>query len=309
MTELPSRTASLCPHCLRRIPAYRITVNGAVYLQKSCPEHGDLEKVLLWKNYPKPYHEWTRCAPPAAAVLDKCPANCGLSPDHQQNTCTAILEVTGQCDLKCPVCFAAAGTGLNPDPDHDQIARMLEMVREKAGLCPLQISGGEPTLRDDLPQIVALAQTMGFDPIQINTNGIRLARDDSYGRALVQAGVTVIYLQFDGVTGSVYEHIRGTDLWPLKLQAISSCEKWKVGVILVPTLVKHVNDSQIGSIIQFAKDWIPTVKGVHFQPMTYLGRYPASPRNEDRLLLSDILTAIEDQTHGELKVENLLPSG
>jgi hypothetical protein len=125
----------------------------------------------------------------------------------------------------------------------------------------------------------------------------------------VHAGATVIYLQFDGVTGSVYEHIRGADLWPLKLKAISNCEKWKVGVILVPTLVKDVNDSQIGSIIQFAKSWIPTVKGVHFQPMTYLGRYPAPPRNEDRLLLSDILAAIEDQTQGELKVENLLPSG
>ena len=308
MTE-PARTASLCPHCLRRIPAHRITENGAVYLAKSCPEHGDLERVLLWKNFPKPYHAWTRCVPPAGAESTECPSNCGLCPDHKQKTCTAIIEVTGQCNLRCPVCFAAAGMEPRPAPDRDQITRMLEMVRASAGLCPIQISGGEPTMRNDLPEIVALAQAMGFDFIQINTNGIRLAQDEAYGRALVDAGATAMYLQFDGVTGSVYDEIRGADLLPLKLKALENCVKWQVGVILVPTVVKRVNDDQIGTIIQFAKKWMPTVKGVHFQPMTYLGRYPVAPRNEDRILLSDILAAIEDQTQGELKVENLLPSG
>ena len=208
-----------------------------------------------------------------------------------------------------PRLFCGSRNGDTTGPDRTQIARMMEMVRDKAGSCALQISGGEPTLRDDLPQIAALAQSMGFDPVQVNTNGIRLARDEAYGRALVDAGATVMYLQFDGITGSVYEQIRGADLLQLKLEAIRNCREWKVGVILVPTVVKHVNDDQIGSIIRFAKDWIPTVKGVHFQPMTYMGRYPVAPRNEDRMLLSDILAAIEDQTQGELKVENLLPSG
>lgn len=309
MVESPTRTASLCPHCLLRIPARRITEEDAVYLEKSCPEHGDLGKVLLWKNSPKPYQEWTRCASSHADLSDQCPSACGLCPDHKQETCTAIIEVTARCNLSCPVCFAAAGAGSSPDPDADQVAGILEMVLEKAGPCPIQISGGEPTLRNDLPEIVALAKSIGFDHIQINTNGIRLAQDEGYGRALADAGATTIYLQFDGITASVYERIRGADLLQLKLKALENCEKLKVGVVLVPTLVKHVNDSQIGTIIQFAKQWMPAVKGVHFQPMTYLGRYPVSPQNEDRLLLSDVLAAIEDQTRGELKVENLLPSG
>lgn len=304
-----SPTVSLCPHCLRRIPALRVSENGAVYLQKTCPEHGDAGKVLLWRDDPKPYDEWTRGASAVPGVPETCPTQCGLCPDHRQKTCTAILEVTGRCSLQCPVCFAGAGTDCDPDPDLDQIARTLEMVREKAGLCPLQISGGEPTSRDDLPQIVALARSMGFDPVQVNTNGIRLAEDEAYGSALVDAGMTVVFLQFDGVDGSVYERIRGRDLWDLKLRAIRNCAAWKVGVILVPTLLKMINDGQIGNIIQFAKSRMPAVKGVHFQPMTYLGRFPDAPRNEDRLLLSDVISAIERQTNGELKVENLLPSG
>jgi uncharacterized radical SAM superfamily Fe-S cluster-containing enzyme len=43
--------------------------------------------------------------------------------------------------------------------------------------------------------------------------------------------------------------------------------------------------------------------------MTYLGRYPTSPRNEDRILIPDILNAIEEQTGGELMVENMVPPG
>jgi 7,8-dihydro-6-hydroxymethylpterin dimethyltransferase len=308
MPESTAWTASLCPHCLRRISARRITEKGAVYLEKSCPEHGDAGKVLIWKNSPKPYHEWTRRAA-SSALSDQCPAGCGLCSDHKQETCTAVIEVTARCNLNCLFCFAAAGAESSADPDADQIAGMMEMVLKKAGPCPIQISGGEPTLRQDLPEIVALAKSMGFDPVQINTNGIRLAQDAAYGRALVDAGATAIYLQFDGTTGAVYERIRGADLLRTKLKALENCREWKVGVILVPTLVKGVNDSQIGNIIQFAKQWVPTVKGVHFQPVTFLGRYPVSPRNEDRLLLSDVLAAIEDQTHGELRVENLLPSG
>ena len=95
----------------------------------------------------------------------------------------------------------------------------------------------------------------------------------------------------------------------IKLKALGRCAALRVGVILVPTLVKGVNDSQIGSIIQFAKKQMPTVKGVHYQPLTYVGRYPSAPRNEERMLIPDILMAIEKQTDGELKQENFIPPG
>jgi 7,8-dihydro-6-hydroxymethylpterin dimethyltransferase len=319
MPVSPAHTKSLCPHCLRRIPARRIIHEGAVYLEKSCPEHGDLDRVLLWRNDPWPYDQWNRVHAPFGSDDEQpymsddpgrkgCPYDCGICPDHQQHTCTAILEVTRRCNVGCPVCFAASGPEQDSDPDLGDIEQMLQTIRS-AGTCPIQISGGEPTLRDDLPAIVALARNAGCDHIQVNTNGIRLAQDADYGRLLRDAGVTDFFLQFDGVTDSVYARVRGAELLQLKLRAIERCSQLKIGVILVPTLVRNVNENQIGSIIQFAKDWIPVVKGVHFQPMTYLGRYPASPRNEDRILIPDILKAIETQTEGELLVENMVPSG
>jgi uncharacterized radical SAM superfamily Fe-S cluster-containing enzyme len=314
MTNIASQTTSLCPFCFRRIPAQRIAKDGALYLRKSCPEHGDLEDVLLWKNYPISYYAWARPhadspEPFPLPFQNGCPYDCGLCAGHKQKTCTAIIEVTRRCNLSCPVCFSASGPGSDSDPDIRQIIRILDMLRDRADRCPIQISGGEPAERDDLPEIVARAKAMGFDPIQINTNGIRLAQDADYARALADAGVSVIYLQFDGLNNAIYRHIRGADLFTLKMQAVERCAELKLGLILVPTLVKNVNDNEIGAIIQFAKKWMPVVKGVHFQPMTYLGRYPTSPLNADRILIPDILSAIEEQTAGELKLENFLPSG
>jgi 7,8-dihydro-6-hydroxymethylpterin dimethyltransferase len=317
MTEL-ARTQSLCPHCLRLIPARRVVVDDAVYLEKSCPQHGDLAKVLIWKEYPWPYETWDMGKPGLSAPVTRppespiselkgCPFDCGICGNHRQATCTAILEVTHECDRGCPVCFAGSDPGTGAGPAMHQIQEMLQKLRDSCGACPLQLSGGEPAVRDDLPQIVALAREMGFDHVQVNTNGIRLAQDAEFGQRLKEAGTADFFLQFDGLTDAVYTKIRGAALLETKLRAVERCAELKVGAILVPTIVKGVNESQIGAIIRFAKQWIPTVKGVHFQPMTWLGRYPDSPANENRILIPDILMAIEKQTEGELRVENMTP--
>jgi len=314
MANTPDRIESLCPHCLRRIDARKVRIEDSVYLEKSCPEHGDLERVLIWRDYPWSYESWNRGNPKHAATPGSnestelgCPYDCGICGRHEQATCTAILEVTHDCNLQCPVCFASSKVGPGGGPSLEQIGDMLETVRSARGICPIQLSGGEPTLRDDLPQIVDLAHKLGFDHIQINTNGIRIAQEEEYTRLLKDAGTTDFFLQFDGLTEEVYVRIRGEKLLSIKLQAIEQCAQLKIGLILVPTLVRKVNENQIGPIIQFAKRWIPTVKGVHFQPMTYLGRFPDSPSNEDRILIPEILAAIEEQTDGELLMENMVP--
>jgi 7,8-dihydro-6-hydroxymethylpterin dimethyltransferase len=323
MTELLSETDSLCPHCFQRIPARRIIDGDFVYLEKACPNHGVLEKTVIWKNHPKPFDQWNRNHSPAdseaAPFSEKpipagqndagCPFSCGICSNHRQHTCSAILEVTHSCDLRCPICFAASEPASVAAPDLGAVELMLHTIRDCAGNCPIQLSGGEPSLRNDLPSIVALAQKIGFDHIQVNTNGIRLAQDPDFGQALKDAGVTDFFLQFDGVTDAIYRRIRGAALAASKIKAVERCAQLKIGVVLVPTLVRYINDHQIGDIIRFAKKWMPAVKGVHFQPMAFLGRYRGSLRNADRILIPEILSAIEEQTGGELQAENFVPPG
>ena len=161
---------------------------------------------------------------------------------------------------------------------------------------------------DDLPALVQIGKELGFEHIQVNTNGLRIAEDLPYLEQLKAAGADLIYLQFDGLNDEIYEKLRGRKMLEIKLKAIENCRAVNIGVLLVPTIVPQVNLAEIGRIIDFAREQMPLVKGIHFQPVSYFGRIPfSSPRDEDRATLADIVKEIEIQTRGEIKVENLIP--
>ncbi len=187
------------------------------------------------------------------------------------------------------------------------MAAMMDRALQLAGPCNLQISGGEPTVRDDLPAIVALARERGFGLIQINTNGLRLAEDKTFGESLVRSGLQSVFLQFDGVSDDVYLNLRGRALWDLKQRAVERCVSLGIGVVLVPTLKPGINDHQIGDILHFALEQGTLVRGVHYQPISYFGRYPETPSDEQRITLPEIMRALEDQTSGQVRAFDFGP--
>lgn len=77
----------------------------------------------------------------------------------------------------------------------------------------------------------------------------------------------------------------------------------------MPTVVPGVNDHNLGSIIDLALEWLPVVRGVHFQPVSYFGRYPQPPSEGMRITLPEIISRIENQTAGRIKAEQFRPPG
>jgi 7,8-dihydro-6-hydroxymethylpterin dimethyltransferase len=309
-----SETQSLCPVCLERIAAVRLRDGADVRLRKTCPAHGRFEAVL-WRGEPS-YEGWDRPKspwhPPRPAIgVDKgCPFDCGLCPDHRQQTCTALVEVTGRCNLSCAFCFARSGNGSSdPDPGMEVIRSWYESLRLNGIQCNVQLSGGEPTMRDDLPEIVAMGRSMGFDFIQLNTNGLRLAAEPGYGERLKEAGLASVFLQFDGTTEEIHRRLRGKPILEAKQAAIRQCERHGIGVVLVPTVVPGVNDHELGQIVRFALDHMPAVRGVHFQPVSYFGRYPRQPSDADRITIPEIVRNLELQTAGVVKTHDFIPPG
>lgn len=309
--KLSVNTESICPVCLKKITAQKVKYDDKVYLEKYCPEHGKF-KTLIWDGEPSieswsktkiPYHTKT----PNTSVTKGCPYDCGLCPEHRQRTCTALIEVTERCNLKCEYCFASAGKDTE-DLSLEDIKFMYESILKSGGICNIQISGGEPTVREDLPDIIKLGFDMGFKFIQVNTNGIRIAENIEYARKLKEAGLNSIFLQFDGTNDSIYIKVRGINLIDTKIKAIENCRKLNIGVVLVPTIVPKVNLDNIGDIIHFAIKNIPTVRGVHFQPVSYFGRFPSAPDNLERVTIPKILRCIEEQTDGIVKAETFKPS-
>lgn len=305
-----TQTTSLCPLCLRRLPAFVVRRGGNVWLERTCPEHGQVG-ALIWRG-PPDYDEW-RAAGTGPSCCDPaenpdCPTACGLCASHVRQTCCVLLEVTARCDLECPICFASARQRSAPDPSIGEIEGWFRRVLERAPGGNVQLSGGEPTLRDDLPQVIALGRSLGVTFLQLNTNGLRLAADDGYAQTLADAGLQTVFLQFDGVDDAAYLALRGRSLAALKLRAVEHCAEAGLGVVLVPTVARGVNLDQLGLILSFALEHLPAVRGIHLQPLALLGRYPgALAAAGARVTLPDVMRELAEQSDGRLCLEDFAP--
>lgn len=310
MSRIPR---SVCPVCLKAIPAGHETIGDETFLVKECPEHG-VFRTVVWRGAPN-FSDWSRTKIPSLPQkpftrVDKgCPFDCGLCDAHRQHTCTAVMEVTWRCDLGCPVCFASSGRKAPADPTHDEMAHLFDRVKEASGYCNIQLSGGEPTVRDDLPDLIRLGKSKGFPFIQLNTNGLRIRREKGYAAMLAEAGLDSVFLQFDGMDDDIYAALRGRPLLDTKLAVIESLSRAGIGIVLVPTIVPGVNEDNVGAILRMGATHSPHVRGVHFQPVSYFGRYPESPADEQRVTLPELMRALEMQTGGAVRARDFLPPG
>ena len=286
-------TTSLCPDCLEQVPGQYEERDGGVFLTRECPDHGVASR-RVWGSYD--HWDW-------AADFGPDPEYDGgdLAVEHD-HACLAVVEVTEDCNLSCSYCFASSGPG-GAHRSTDEIAALLDTV-EAAGGRPIQFSGGEPTVRDDLPELVEQARDRGIDHVEVNTNGIRLATEDGYAQALADAGVTAVYLQFDGLTSETYERIREVDLLAEKHAAIEACREADLPVVLVPTVVPDVNDHEMGDVVRFALDNRDVVRSVNFQPVAHFGRYA---ENDGRFAIDDATRLLAEQIES-LDPRDMLPA-
>ncbi|HXG36730.1 MAG TPA: radical SAM protein [Dehalococcoidia bacterium] len=301
-------TRSICPVCKKVIDAQVILRNNCVYMRKRCPEHGWFEGLISSDAHW--YVESARFNKPgtiplefSTEVKEGCPLDCGLCPEHKQHTCLALIEVNTACNLDCPICFADAGPGYNLRMEH--VERMLDRFVELEGNPEVvQFSGGEPTIHPQILDFVRAAQERRIPYVMINTNGLRIAQDDSFLEALAELR-PAIYLQFDGLEPKTYEVIRGEDLLETKLKALDRLASIDLDVALVAAVERGVNDHEVGAIVKFGLQH-PAVRGVVFQPVTHVGRHiPFDPMR--RVTIPDVLQGILEQTDGLFVKEDFVP--
>ncbi len=310
------KTRSICPECFTVIDATIYEADGQVLLRKECRDHGVFEDVY-WSSF----DEYTRAQKyavvgtgienPMTAPVHGHPFDCGLCPHHKSHPSLAIIDVTNRCNLRCPICFAnAAVSGYVYEPSMEDVRAMLQTLRAIKPIPPnaLQFSGGEPTVRHDLPDLIRMAQELGFDHIEVNSNGVRLADSVDYCRELLDAGVSTIYLQFDGVTPEPYVITRGRDLLDTKMKAIENCRRAGLtSLVLVPTVVRGVNDDQLGAIVAFAADNFDVIRCVNFQPVSITGRIAFEQRKQMRITIPDCIRLLEEQTKGQVQASDFYP--
>ncbi|RLG52908.1 MAG: radical SAM protein [Thermoproteota archaeon] len=309
--EQPIRkTASICPVCYRLLPAIIFEREGKAFLRRICPEHGEIEESY-WADA-----EYLRRALKYETVGVKvsknvetrapCPFSCGLCSMHRNTTALANLVVTNRCDFSCWYCFFyAEKAGYVYEPTIEEIREMIRVLRSQRPAIPnaVQITGGEPLLREDLVEIVKVLREEGITHVQLNTNGIRLAYNVELMAKLRRAGVNTLYLSFDAVDPK----INVKNHWEIPYILENARKTRTTSIVLVPTVIKGWNDHELGRIIKFASLNIDIIRGVNFQPISIVGQVPREKRKEVRITIPEVIKAIEEQTDGQIPMDAWYP--
>jgi len=306
-----SASQSICPKCRKTIQAKIIFRDDKVILTKRCKEHGEFEALLssdinYWVkslSFTKP---GTKPKAFSTPVEEGCPDDCGLCEDHEQHTCSPIIEISNKCDLECPICIVWNQNNYNMSVK--EFKGIIDGLIEKEGTLELVLlSGGEPTLH---PQFFELAEyatsKTEIKRVLVSSHGLKIARSDEFARRFKEAGL-YLSLQFDSLSDDNYHAIRGENLLESKMACLEKCEKYNIPTIFVPTVAKGFNDQELGKVVNFALSH-DFVTSVTIQPAAYTGAggtaFPQDPLN--RLTQYDIHKLLEEQT-GWLKREDFLP--
>lgn len=315
---------AFCPDChrddpqrpladVRRLSGRLAERDGRVWLERGCPDHGLVRtlydedpQILAWlEQWQAPTKAHT---PDVAGNYDPVPAAYlrGLGELQTQHTCILLEDVIEECNLRCPTCF----TDSSPDlagavAVADVLANVdTRIARENGRLDVVMLSGGEPTLHPGLPALLAALVARPVVRILLNTNGIRLAKDDALLAVLRRHRERVeVYLQYDGPRAEASRHHRGGDLTALKATALQRLSDAGVFTTLTMTAALGVNDDQIGDVLRLALD-TPYVGGVAIQPVFGSGRSrPIDPA--DRLTHTGVLARLGPQTGGAVTWRDL----
>ena len=292
-----------------------VLMDGKVYLLRHCRRgHGQVMSL-----YEEDYDLWQylqQWRVPTKQIIADTLGNSlpiplsyahGLGDLQTQHSCILLLDITENCNLNCPTCFAGSGTGINRYARLDHIMRTLETAikREGGRIDVLMLSGGEPTVHPDLVEIIKEATARNVTRVVLNTNGVRIAKDDKFLSELGKLRERVeIYMQFDGFRPETHLYHRGKDLREIKSHAIERLAKARVFTTLVMAVAQGVNDCEVGDVVQYAFD-TDYVAGVSFQPMFGSGRAnPIDPMN--RVTTTGVMKRLGEQMGGKVGPEDFI---
>ncbi len=304
------KTQSICPVCLKKISAELTETDGKILIRKECEEHGTFS-ISHWQSQRifdlAEKNDFFKYFEDSSRNSDQCPYSCGTCEKHVSSTVIGVIDVTKRCDLKCAVCFSVFSENeVDYEPSKEEIIKILEFLSHRNPKPPaILFSGGEPLLRADIHEIIGVAHKLRFMTV-LATNGLRIAKSPDIAARLKKNGLNIVYLQFDGFQDEFYQKIRGKKLLADKLKTIKICRKNDLEIILVTTLIRGLNDKEIGQLIRFAAQNSDVIRGLIFQPIAFTGRASGNPMNGE-WVDGRFAEEVETQTQGEISATDLFP--
>lgn len=287
MKEIVEITKSICPRCRKELKAQVIEESGSIFMEKQCGEHGFFRSLIskyAW-YYKGLNNFYNLLFPEGHALSDRT---------------IKILQFypTSRCNMNCNICFSYNGIDNKKEQDlpMDEIKRMAGSIRGKKRI---GILGGEPTLRDDLPDIIRLFSRAGHQ-VHLYTNGLRLI-DSEYLRKIKDSGIKYVWIWIDSLRNEdIYKKIRGEELNDKKRQALDNLRAFKIRTGIINVIVRGVNESEIVDVINFARD-NPFITAVSIRGYSNIGKQQFSLSEE--FVMDELIEIIEKQTNGFVTLE------
>lgn len=180
---------------------------------------------------------------------------------------TLFADITHRCNMACRNCYIPVRD--LPDLPVDWLYAILARLPRRTRI---RLVGAEPTMREDLPAIIARVRALGHIPVVLS-NGLKLGRA-SYVKQLREAGLGTVYLSLNGgLRDDLYQAIDGAPCAARKLKALDNLLEARINVTTGTILVPGVND---GHLAQFLPWLIERgVRDLHFRSVGQLGRHMA----------------------------------
>ena len=183
------------------------------------------------------------------------------------------LSVTDRCDLRCSYCMPKGFKGFEEPQDwlsFDEIERLVAAFA-RLGTCRLRLTGGEPLLRRNLPQLAArLSALPGIDDLSLSTNATRL---DRFAIPLREAGVRRINVSLDTLDSACMRQITGSDCLSQILDGLMAAKVAGFGPIKINMVaLRGVNEQQIDQMVAFCIEHQFILRLIEAMPVGSTGR-------------------------------------
>jgi uncharacterized radical SAM superfamily Fe-S cluster-containing enzyme len=305
-----SLSRGLCRACRRPVEVRYVADAGGVFLERFCPDHGTsralVAETLAWYLAALQAPSAPRPPPRTVPRTGACATSCGPCSFHAQACNLPVFSITNACDLRCPICFTYNRADRTWFMSPEELDRHLDFVLEATGGVDLvNVTGGEPTMHPELPELLRRCRRPGIGRVTVNTNGLRLARDPDLARALADAGAYAI-LSLDTLDRARSVRLHGRDIVDEKLAALDALERAGVQTTLLMVLAGGVNEDELPALLSLlgTRDH---VRSLTIQTMTYTGQGGATFEPRRHVPVEGVERCIEEATGGRIARRDFVP--
>ncbi len=305
-------TRSICGECKKIVDAKIYAVDNKVYMEKYCLVHGK-KAVLISSDYQyyKNAHKYIKPGQLQHEVFSNtqngCPDDCGLCGDHEQHICMPVFEITGNCNLNCPICIAEEKN--RKDVSLDEIKYMVDrLLSSEKTVDVINLSGGEPTLHPEYQKIIEYLKSIDeITGISVSTNGLTFVEDSEF-LSFNKENEVIVSLQLDGCDSEVYKKLRGVDLTAQKEKILSTLIEKDIDMSLIMTIARGVNDDPEN--VKYVYDRFinnDNILSLLFQPLVYCDNTPFKDYELNRITIPDVIELIAEINDQNIGKSDFMP--